>query len=50
MAAHHHHHPGHAHPSPTMPPSLMRWSLGGRLAAVGIVVVLVWALVFWATT
>jgi hypothetical protein len=44
----HHHHPDHAHPSPPVPPSLMRLSLGGRLIAVGVVVLLVWTLVFWA--
>jgi len=30
MATHHHHHPGQPHPSPAVPPSLMRLSLGGR--------------------
>jgi hypothetical protein len=44
----HHHHPGHAHPSPAVPPSLMRLSLGGRLAAAGVVIALIWLLVFWA--
>jgi|SoimicmetaTmtLAA_FD_contig_41_2614005_length_402_multi_1_in_0_out_0_2 hypothetical protein len=44
----HHHPPDHAHPSPSVPPSLMRLSLGGRLLAAGIVVVWVWVLVLWA--
>ena len=48
MTTHHHHDPDHAHPSPSIPPSLMRLSLGGRLIAVGVVVLLVWTLVFWA--
>lgn len=48
MAAHHHHHPGHVHPSPRLPPSLLRFSLGTRLLVVGVVIVFVWALVFWA--
>jgi hypothetical protein len=48
MAALHHHHPGYVHPSPALPPSLLRFSLGGRLLAVGLVIALVWALVFWA--
>jgi hypothetical protein len=48
MATHHHHQPGQPHPSPSVPPSLMRLSLGGRFIAVGVVIVLVWTLVVWA--
>ncbi|MEZ5889535.1 MAG: hypothetical protein R3D52_04245 [Xanthobacteraceae bacterium] len=48
MTTHHHHRPGQPHPSPAVPPSLMRLSLGGRFIAVGIVIVLVWTLVIWA--
>jgi hypothetical protein len=44
----HHHHPGQAHPSPSIPPSLMRLSLGGRLVAAASVILLVWVLVLWA--
>jgi hypothetical protein len=48
MTLHHHHHPNHVHPSPTVPPSLIRLSLGSRLLTVGAIVLLVWALVLWA--
>jgi hypothetical protein len=46
----HHQHLDHVQPSPTIPPSLMRLSLGGRLLAVSILVLLAWVLVFWAIT
>ena len=48
MTTHHHHHPGHVHPSPRLPPSLLRFSLGGRLLVVGLLIALVWAFVLWA--
>jgi hypothetical protein len=45
---HHHHHPGHAHPSPRIAPSLLRLSVGARLAMVAVVVAALWGAVFWA--
>ncbi|MDC7786301.1 hypothetical protein PQJ75_01160 [Rhodoplanes sp. TEM] len=45
---HHHHDPGHAHPSPRLPPSLLRFSLPARLGIVAAVAAVVWALVLWA--
>ncbi|MFL9826222.1 hypothetical protein [Rhodoplanes sp. SY1] len=47
---HHHHDPGHAHPSPRLPPSLLRVSLAARLGVVAGVAVAVWGLVLWAMT
>jgi hypothetical protein len=40
---HHHHHPGHAHPSPKLSPSLLRLSVPERLAVAGVLIVLMWA-------
>ncbi len=48
MDAHHHHHPGHAHPPATVSPSILRLSAPERLAAVAVVVVVLWGAVFWA--
>ena len=45
---HHHHDPGHAHPSPRLPPSLLRVSLPVRLAVVLAAAAAVWAMVLWA--
>lgn len=43
----HHHHPGQAHPSPRVVPSLLRLSAGERLAAVAILIAALWAAVAW---
>jgi len=48
--AHHHHHPGHAHPSATVSPSILRLSALERLAAVAVIVAVLWGAVFWAMT
>ncbi len=45
---HHHHQPGHVHPSPQVAPSLLRLSAAQRLAAVAVVVALLWGAVIWA--
>lgn len=45
----HRHDPGHAHPSPWLPPSLILMSLAGRLSAVGALAIVIWTLVWWAT-
>jgi hypothetical protein len=48
MEPHPHHHPGHAHPSATVAPSILRMSALERLAAVAVVIVALWGAVFWA--
>ena len=48
MDAQHHHHAGHAHPPATVSPSILRLSALQRLAAVAVVVALLWGAVFWA--
>ncbi len=48
MDAHHHHHPGHAHPAATVSPSILRLSALERLAAAAVVIVALWGAVFWA--
>jgi hypothetical protein len=45
----HHHHAGHAHPSPAISPSLLRFSALQRLACAGFLIALIWAAAFWAT-
>ena len=45
---HHHHHPGHAHPSPRVAPSLLRLSAAQRLGAVAILIALLWGAVLLA--
>ena len=45
MDAHHHHHPGHAHPPATVSPSILRLSVLERLAAVAVVVAVLWGAV-----
>ena len=45
---HHHHHPGEGHPPASISPSILRLSAVERLAAAGVVIVLIWAAVFWA--
>ena len=44
MDAHHHHHPGHAHPPATVSPSILRLSAPERLAAVAVVIAVLWVL------
>ena len=48
MDAHHHHHPGHAHPPATVSPSILRLSALERLAAAAVVIAVLWGAVFWA--
>jgi hypothetical protein len=45
---HHHHDPGHAHPPATVAPSILRMSALERLAAVTVVIVVLWGTVMWA--
>jgi hypothetical protein len=45
---HHHHHPGHAHPSPVVSSSLLRLSALERLAASAAISVVLWGAVLWA--
>jgi hypothetical protein len=45
---HHHHHPGHAHPSPRVAPSLLRLSVTGRLGVVAVLIAMLWGAVIWA--
>jgi hypothetical protein len=45
---HHHHHPGHAHPSPSVAPSLLRLSALQRVGLVAVVLALMWGAVAWA--
>jgi hypothetical protein len=45
---HHHHHPGHAHPSPRVAPSLLRLSALQRVGVVAMLLAALWAAVFWA--
>ena len=46
---HHHHHPqGHAHPPAAIAPSILRMSVGQRLAAAAVLIGLIWAAVYWA--
>lgn len=42
---HHHHQPGHAHPSPPMAASILRMSALQRLAAAALIAVALWAMV-----
>lgn len=48
MEPHHHHHPGHAHPPASVSPSILRLSALERLAAVAILIAVLWGAVFWA--
>jgi len=45
---HHHHDAGHAHPSAAVVLSLLRLSAAERLAAVAVLIALLWGAVFWA--
>jgi hypothetical protein len=45
---HHHHHPGHAHPTAQIGPSILRMSAPQRLVYAGALIALLWAAVFWA--
>ena len=45
---HHHHHPGEGHPPASISPSILRLSAVERLAAAAVLIVLIWAAVFWA--
>jgi hypothetical protein len=44
----HHHHPGHAHPPASVHPSILRLSMLQRLAAVGVMIALIWTAALWA--
>ena len=44
----HHHHPGDAHPPATVSPSILRLSALERLAAVAVIVTVLWGAVVWA--
>jgi hypothetical protein len=48
MEPHHHHHPGRAHPPATVAPSILRLSALERLAAVTVLIAVLWGAVFWA--
>jgi hypothetical protein len=48
--AHHHHHGGEPHPSPTLAPSLLRISVGKRLALAAALIALMWIAALWGTT
>lgn len=45
---HHHHHPGRAHPSSTISPSLLRLSALERVCASAAICALLWLAVWWA--
>jgi len=47
MAMHHHGH-SHPHPQASVTPSILRMSVWGRLAAVAVVIALLWSAVLWA--
>ena len=46
--SHHHHAPGHAHPPASISPSILRLSALERVAAVAVVIAVLWGAVFWA--
>jgi hypothetical protein len=45
---HHHHEPGEGHPPAAISPSILRLSAAERLAAAGVLIAVIWAVVFWA--
>ena len=47
-AHHHHHHAGEGHPPAAVSASILRLSAIERLAAAGVAIGLVWAIVIWA--
>jgi hypothetical protein len=49
MSAHLHHHDAeNAHPPATISPSILRLSALERIAAVAVVIAMLWGAVFWA--
>src|SRR5688572_2681674 len=44
----HHHHAGQGHPPATVRPSILRLSVVERLAAAGVGIAVIWAVVAWA--
>ena len=48
MEPHAHPHPGHTHPPATVSPSILRLSALERLAAVAVLIALLWGAVYWA--
>jgi hypothetical protein len=44
----HRHHLDEGHPAAAVSPSLLRLGVAQRLAAAGLLVALIWAVVFWA--
>jgi hypothetical protein len=47
-AHHHHHHPGEMHPAAAVSPSLLRSSLGQRLAIAAGLSAAIWLVAYWA--
>jgi hypothetical protein len=47
---HHHHHPGHAHPSARIAPSLLRMAALERLAIAAAASLLLWGALWWAVS
>jgi len=47
---HHHHHAGHPHPPARVAPSILRLSAGARLVGALLLILLLWASVYWAMT
>jgi hypothetical protein len=45
---HHQHRPGQGHPPAAVSPSMLRMSVGQRLAIATALIVLLWAAVIWA--
>lgn len=45
----HHHHGAAGHPSPALPPSLLRLSAVARLGVAAALIALIWASFLWAT-
>jgi hypothetical protein len=46
--SHHSHAPGHAHPPAAVSPSILRLSAAERVAAVAVIVAVLWGAVLWA--
>jgi hypothetical protein len=47
--SHHHHHPGHLHPPAPLHASILRMSVGERMAVAVAVIALLWLAAIWAT-
>jgi hypothetical protein len=44
----HHHHAGEGHPPAAVSASILRLSVGKRLAAAGVMIAVIWGIVVWA--